>query len=277
MRAARVNWAAALAVAGGGAVVVLLAFAGQGPREALPTGAVPDAMPESRCRMTRATPAVRAEGIAVICDNVYAETGLDGDHIDELRKDVDLGSRNVERFFGTLRSGPLVFFCYSPACKIALGASPAAASSDDFGFASADVTLADGAPVSSAVVVSGPFESSARVLTHELVHAEMKSWLPYDSLPTWFNEGTATFIANEPPCTAAAAARVDVTTLATKAAWQRYLDDTGRVHETYCAARAKVATWMQRFESDAMRTEGLRTLMTAVKRGTPFESAFDAY
>lgn len=33
---------------------------------------------------------------------------------------------------------------------------------------------------------------------------------------------------------------------------------------------------MQRFESDAMRAEALKTLMTSVRRGTPFETAFDA-
>ncbi len=257
-------------------VAVVLGFAARrSPPDAAPVSVVPVEQ-VSRCLTTRVTPAVRTEGVAAICDDVYAETGLDVARVDQLRMDADLAVRNVERFFGALRSRPLVFFCQSPACKMALGASPDIAASDDLGFANPEVTLEDGAPVLSAVVASGPFESTSRVLTHERVHAEMKTWIAYDSLPTWFNEGTATYIASEPPCIPGKDAGIDVAALSTNQAWQRHLDNTAKVHETYCAARAKVDTWMQRFESDAMRAEALKTLMTSVRRGTPFETAFDA-
>ena len=74
-----------------------------------------------------------------------------------------------------------MLFCHSATCKIAFGAPAAAAWANDLGFASAQVMLDDGSLAPSAVVVTGPVEGTARILTHELLHAEMKAWVAYDS------------------------------------------------------------------------------------------------
>jgi len=214
--------------------------------------------------------------MAAICDDVYAEDSLDAAQVTELRIAHDRASENLVRAFGTVRSSPLVLFCRTAACKIGFGAPPRAATSEDLGFASAQVVLDDGSVPPSAVVVTGPVGGTARILTHELVHAEMKAWVAYDALPTWFNEGTATFIANEPSCAADAGPPValDVTRLTTKRAWQRHLETSGGTRETYCAARREVETWMMQFGTNHLRAEALRTLMLAVANGTPFDRAF---
>jgi hypothetical protein len=212
-----------------------------------------------------------------ICDDVYAEGELDAAAREQLTNDVNVATRNLEPYFGTGKSSPLVLFCQSAKCKLAFGASPAAASASDLGFASAQVLLEDGSLAPSAVVVTGPGPKTAKVLTHEWVHAEMKAWVAYDALPTWFNEGAATFIAGEPSCPAVngpQGGELDVKRLKTKAIWQRHLADSGKTHETYCAARREVETWMQHFESVPLRAEALKTLLSAVAQGTSFDAAY---
>lgn len=239
------------------------------------TSVAPADVREPRCQTTRSSPIIQAVEMTSICDDVYAESGLEDATVDALKEDVEVATRNLQRYFGELRATPLILFCRSATCKIAFGAPPTAASSNDMGFASAQVALDNGTIAASAVVVTAPVEGTARILTHELVHAEMKEWATYDSLPTWFNEGTATFIAQEPRCelTNTLPTEFDVTRLKTKAKWQRHLAESGKTRETYCAARQEVEVWMQRFETDSAKGDALKALLTAVRAGTAFEEA----
>lgn len=101
----------------------------------------------------------------------------------------------------------------------------------DLGFALDGVRTATGFLTHPTVVVTGPVEGTTRILTHELVHAEMKAYVPYDKLPTWFNEGMATLIAHEPNCDAnPPSSTFDVRQLATKQAWQDYIRSTRSTH-----------------------------------------------
>lgn len=62
----------------------------------------------------------------------------------------------------------------------------------------------------------------------------MKADLPYDALPTWFQEGLATHVADEPRCTdASMVSQLDLTQLATKGLWQAFI----RQHGALTAAR----------------------------------------
>jgi hypothetical protein len=138
---------------------------------------------------------------------------------------------------------PYTFFCRSAGCKIALGAAPESAAASDLGFARDGVELAAGyVEHKVAVVTAGP--RAAQILAHEWVHAEMKAYVPYDSLPTWFNEGAATFVAGEPQCAASnASASFDIAALDSKAKWQAHI----RGHDakqTYCLARDRVAAFI---------------------------------
>src|SRR5262249_24843110 len=148
---------------------------------------------------------IRNTPVVALCDDVYAERDLSSDELAALRNAWVTAAGNLNVAFETVRSSPVVVFCRSAACKIAFGASAQAAAADDLGFASAQAVLEDGSLLPSAVVVTGPVAATPRIVTHELVHAEMKAWVAYDLLPTWFNEGTATFLAGEPRCEPGAA------------------------------------------------------------------------
>lgn len=231
------------------------------------------------CALTRPAAALQNKTVTAICDDVYAENGLDARELTELRSAYEQASANLLNFFESTRASPLVVFCRSAPCKIAFGAPPSAAASEDLGFASAQILFEDGTIAPSSVVATGPVEGTTRILTHELVHAEMKAWVTYDSLPTWFNEGTATYLASEPRCDEIPSPSVEpnvVTSLTTKAKWQRHLQATRKTRDTYCAARREVEKWMARFETDHLKAEALKTLMHAVAQGTPFDSAFRA-
>ncbi len=239
--------------------------------------------PKTTCELTGPAPPIALADLEMtpLCDDVYAEPGLPAAAASSLKTDYENARRNLATAFDQdLRSTPVVLFCQSPACKVAFGAPPAAARSSDMGFASATANTPTGEPVNrSLVVASGPFPRTVHVLTHELVHAEMKAWTPYDSLPTWFNEGMATYVAGEPSCDVGAAPApsapvVDVVPLASKEAWQAHLREHHDTHEVYCASRQRVARWVEGFGDARRRAAALKTLMAAVKSGTPFDRAF---
>jgi hypothetical protein len=183
-------------------------------------------------------------GIAMhrIAESVYVEFPATSEDLTAATRDVHAAYAGLHRAFSpdpSFRATVLV--CRTARCKIAFGAAPRAAPASDLGFAA--VTFSREAR-NRAVVVTGPNASTARVLTHELVHARMKSWAPYDALPTWFNEGLATAIADEPSCAAfTPSSEIDVTALATKAEWQAYLEATGETLRAYCQARYATEAW----------------------------------
>ena len=183
-------------------------------------------------------------GIALqrLNDDVLVEAPLRPEDSLAVTRDVEAAYARLHDAFGadpTFRA--TVFVCRSARCKIAFGADPRAAHAADLGFAA--VTFAGPNP-DRAVVVTGPNASTAGVLAHELVHARMKSWAPYDASPTWFNEGLATAIADEPKCVRfGPSSELDVTALVNKADWQAFLEATGDTLRTYCQARYATEAW----------------------------------
>lgn len=236
------------------------------------------AEPVVRCAMSQPAPpiALADRSMTPLCDDVYVEPDLPEPAAPSLKRDYERARLDlVAAFDHDLRSTPVVLFCQSAACKVAFGAPRAAASATDLGFASATATSPSGEPIArSLVVVSGPFPRTSQVLTHELVHAEMKARTSYESLPTWFNEGVATYIAGEPPCEGIPSPAVDVRTLSTKEKWQAHLGKHHDTHPVYCASRDHVARWLEGSGNARQRATTLKALLSAVKDGTPFERAF---
>ena len=172
-------------------------------------------------------PSVQINGVAMqmVRDSVYAEAPVSAEEARAIRRDVDAAYEQIRSAFGNdLAFTAVVFTCRTAACKVAFGASPQAATSYDLGFASVN---AHGFAENRAVVVTGPNTLTRRILTHELVHAVMKSWVPYDALPIWFNEGLAVAIADNPDCASfAPSSELDIRILTTKAEWQAHLEAT---------------------------------------------------
>jgi hypothetical protein len=186
------------------------------------------ALDDELCQITEVQTPIPIGGALMepICDGVYAEPGLAKAQHVELKKFYKTARRNVDSAFGTLRGAPpLTFFCLSASCKEHFGASPAAAASNDLGFTRDGVQAEKMFIERPTVFVTGPVAGTARILTHEFVHAEMKAYVPYDALPTWFNEGLATMLANEPGCDAypPSSSSFDVRQLTSKNAWQDHI------------------------------------------------------
>jgi hypothetical protein len=207
-----------------------------------------------------------------LADKVYTEPGVTPREASELVAARQTAQREVEAFFGTLHGpAPLVLFCHTAACKLALGADPAAAPASDLGFARDEVHTTAGTLVYPTVTVSGPFEATARVLAHEWVHAEMKAYAPYDATPTWLNEGLAAYAAHEPRCEGVlATTALDVRSLDTKPRWQAHLAATHATLATYCAARNEVSAWAESFASRQAMLTALEQAMTAAAKGATF-------
>jgi len=209
----------------------------------------------------------------LLAPGVFAEPGLsEADHRTLLQAHATAAAK-VKEYFGEPHKGlPLALFCHSAMCKVTFGAPPAAAASPDLGFARDGFVNPKGFVTTPVVVATGPVPNTALILTHELVHAEMKAWVPYDALPTWFMEGIATFIADEPNCSAASAVSVfDVRQLDTKEKWQAHLR-TGRVTlSTYCHARNEAARWAGKFGDKTSAGSAIRAVCQAVARGESFD------
>jgi hypothetical protein len=207
-----------------------------------------------------------------IGDRIYAEPGLTDEDRRLLLDAHREAAARIDAVFG-IPPGELAvtLFCRTPECKLAidpeLGAS---ATSSDLGFARDGVTTTTGWRSVNVVVVTAPQLHTAQVLTHELVHATMKFWAPYDTSPTWFNEGLAVVIAGGPECPPPFDPAFDVTTLDTKAKWQAHLRRPGvSVRDTYCKARDAAAAWAAQYPEPAALGAATRQLLWRIGAGQP--------
>lgn len=210
--------------------------------------------------------------LVTLCDEVYAEPGFTPEEAETLKHFVqNAHNKLLGTFDDQLHSHPFVVFCRTADCKIYFGTSPRAAAALDVGFARDMVMTKDGPLDHGVVIVSAMHEATPRILVHELVHAEMKAWVPYRAMPTWFNEGTATFVADEPRCSARQAGLdAGVVQLDTQRKWEERVGSSDPL-TTYCQARAEVAAWASRFETPTARAAALRQIMGRVATGGPFE------
>ncbi len=190
---------------------------------------------------------------------------------DALRRDYAWARQELDVLFPA-QPRPTVLLCASAACKEDFGADPEAAAADDLGFV-AHVRRGD--TIEGAVVVSGPGERTAAILVHEWIHGAMGQHAQYELLPTWFNEGVATFFADEPRCPRVAARAVaSLRSIDTKAQWQAHLRATGRTQQTYCQSRDEIAAWLANVPSRADAAAAARAVADAVANGSSFDAAY---
>lgn len=116
---------------------------------------------------------------------------------------------------------------------------------------------------------------SSRILVHEWIHAEMGKHAHYELLPTWFNEGVATFFADEPQCGHVASRSVSsLRDVDTKPKWQQHLQATDHVLETYCQSSREIARWLAAFPTRAGAAAAVRIVLHAVVRGAEFGQVY---
>ena len=142
----------------------------------------------------------------------------------------------------------------------------------DSGFARPGLETRDGYVTHRTVVVTFGVPRTAKILVHELTHAEMATYTPYDTLPTWFNEGAAAMVAGEPRCPPGLPAAVDdLRRVETKATWQAHLAATDATRELYCQSRHELERWAKPLGGRRAVGDALVRVMRGVADGTPFD------
>lgn len=113
-----------------------------------------------------------------IASNIYADPEMSKGEISRIQKDLKISRKLVNSYFGELQAAPTIIFIKSPD-NIKKFGNVAGQTYDTF--------LGD-------KILFGPKGYSKEIIAHELVHAELRSRLPKNEIPAWFDEGIATFI-----------------------------------------------------------------------------------
>jgi hypothetical protein len=107
-------------------------------------------------------------------------------------------------------------------------------------------------------------------LAHELVHVELYHRLEGHRAPAWFHEGAAAALANAPACQPGMVRGIDdLRNLDENQAWANHTNLPGKMHPTYCQARAEVEGWMGR-----NGRERFLALIAAVRMGAAFDDVY---
>lgn len=218
---------------------------------------------------------IGAATMTPLCERAYAEPGMTDDEQRTLKAAYRTARADLARALGAPHGeSPVVLFCRTASCKVSFGADPGSAAASDLGFVRDGFFADTGFMARPTVIVTAPNEGTTRILTHELVHAEMKSYASYDSVPTWFNEGMATYIAHEPRCDEYPPwSTFEVRRLDTKTAWQAHLRESGAIRATYCQARNEVQAWVETLGDSKRLAPALRAVLARVARGEAFQLA----
>lgn len=160
-------------------------------------------------------------------------------------------------FFGPLRTHPRIILCATQDCADRFGLKPS------------------GLTYGHHLILVGPKGQNPVIVTHERIHAELHRSLRLSDLwdqriPTWFDEGLASYLSGD--------MRLDSPDNPRDADWicaARSFRDWGRLHpaqdwrRTYGAAARLVAEI-----DEAHGREGLRELVAAVEAGASFDAEY---
>jgi hypothetical protein len=110
-------------------------------------------------------------------------------------------------------------------------------------------------------------------MLHEMVHVEIARRMGRTSrraLPTWFDEGVATFVGDNAPCAPGTKRAIDdLRRLDQSYAWEGFTDMTGKMAPAYCQARDEIAAWAARRGRPA-----LVEVVDAVAAGRSFDDVY---
>lgn len=124
-------------------------------------------------------------GLTEISENVFTDAPQKAV---SLNKIVSRSRQTTAAFFGRNMSKPKIVLCTSNACtKIFVK------------------RMGRGHSIADAYILLSPSGANQTILTHELVHAEIYKRLAFtrrptlmdDRIPTWFNEGLATYLSED--------------------------------------------------------------------------------
>jgi hypothetical protein len=124
-------------------------------------------------------------GFSEISDGVYVDRQMSLSQQQEFRKTLGLSKERVATFFGALEGVPKVFACSSEECYVEHGGG-----------------TDKGRAYGESHVIAFPRGLNTVITSHELTHIELhhrigafRSWR---SIPTWFDEGLAVLVSEDP-------------------------------------------------------------------------------
>lgn len=217
-------------------------------------------------------------GLEEVAPKVFVNKEMSHIQREEFSKSVTEARNKVAVFFGDVISGPQILACSTEECFVGLGGGKQR-----------------GLHLGGSKILIAPRGLTIPILTHEWSHAELSSrmdaWMDgvfgIHSIPTWFDEGLAVVVSEEPThsekvweqIVAAKMNAPKLEDLVSLKEWNtaaKKLGDVdssigipGKICVVYATAGHEVRKWHQRVGRD-----GLLKLIEKVKSGEDFESSF---
>jgi hypothetical protein len=191
-------------------------------------------------------PQILFDGVELValCSGLYVEPSISEADRQRVRVALANAVQRTEYVYGPLTATDwAVVFCKSDACRTYFA-----------GTSLRSFNLAPGGSLEGARYVAARDtmfiqridDEAQNVLTHELHHVELRHRLGGVIVPTWFDEGAATLIANEPNCAFQTEKGIDdLRQLDEGAQWWDFTNTQDVLVPTYCQARAEVRAWVK--------------------------------
>lgn len=217
-------------------------------------------------------------GLDELTPKVYVNKEMSIAHREQFTGVVAEARRKITDFYGGTFSQPEILACSTEECFAAIGGGKPR-----------------GVNLSKSKLILSPRGLTVPILTHEWSHAELRTRMDakfdgifgMNSIPTWFDEGLAVVVSEEPThsekvwdlVVAQKMATPRLEDLATLKDWNkaaRQFGDVdcasgvpGKIHVVYATAGHEVRNWYRR-----VGREGLLNLIEKIKSGERFERAY---
>lgn len=203
--------------------------------------------------------------------DVFYDPAISTEERSRLRSAYTSARQRVAGFFGErLAPVPLVVFCASDPCRVYFtGPAKRSWTLEPGGRAPGGTYVAGKRPT---IIIVRADAVAENVLAHELSHLELQFRVRPGHVPTWFNEGVATYVGLEPACWSwkeTSVASVDLEKLDRNDDWIARTNEPGALVPTYCRARQEVANWLKLRDRHQFHE-----LLTAVSQGRPFTESY---
>ena len=194
----------------------------------------PDA---STCRPIDGTePAIAFKGapLPLVCKGIYVDPALTAAEREQVKVWYGSSFRAIRSVFGdAVTSPPVLVQCLSKECI--------AQFSPEGGRSHAVIDP-------PTVYLNGVGPMTPGTITHEMVHVVIGTKAKKSTggrVPTWFDEGVATFLGDNVECAPGMALAIDdLRRLRHNAHWSGYTALPGRIRLSYCQARDEISAWV---------------------------------
>ncbi|ACH40585.1 lipoprotein, putative [Citrifermentans bemidjiense Bem] len=221
-----------------------------------------------------------ALGMEELAPRVFVNKEMSLAQREDFRQVVAVARTNITNFYGSITSQPDILACSTEECFAGIGGGKPR-----------------GKDLGKSKVLISPRGLTVPILTHEWSHAELRTRMDakfdgifgMNSIPTWFDEGLAVVVSEEPRHSEKVWERIvaqkmdtpRLDDLVTLKGWNKAagkygdvdcaLGVPGKMYVVYTLAGHEVRTWHRK-----AGREGLLKLIDKVKSGESFENSYAA-